>query len=89
MARYLGEIVHYVPRPGDRLFLDSDQAEFAAVVTRVHEDGSADLSVFPPGYMPVARVSVPVGTTHHTHRSIVHRIEVHGPDATVPEDGGA
>ena len=69
MARYLGEIVHYIPHAEHTHMVGR---EYAAIVTEVNPDGSADLTVFVPNREPVHFEDVPVGDSHHCHRSIQH-----------------
>jgi hypothetical protein len=68
MARYLGEIVHYTPHREHAHM--QKQPEYAAVVGRVYPDGSADLAVLVPNKELVWHDRVPIGDSHHCHRSI-------------------
>lgn len=68
MARYLGEVVHYTPH-AEHTHLD--RPEYAAIVTELNADGTADLAVFVPNKEVLHVDAVPEGSTHHTHRSIV------------------
>lgn len=72
MARYLGEVVHYTPHP-EHTHLT--QPEYAAVVGRVHPDGTADLAVMVPNRELMWVDKVPVGDSHHCHRSIMRPVE--------------
>lgn len=53
--------------------------EFAALVTRVHRDGSCDLVFFPPSKEPQRAERVPEGKSGHTWRHLhAHHLDESG-----------